>query len=94
LAVALLCNVVSGCSPNIPEADTPAARLYVNRCGGCHMLHAPGSMTAAMWDMQVERMQGELVRRGIAPLTKDERQTLIDYLHRHSAGVQVNNEDH
>ena len=83
---------VSGCSPNIPEAETPAARLYANRCSGCHALHAPGTMTAAMWDMQVERMQGELVRRGIPPLTHDERQILLTYLHRHSADAAPINE--
>lgn len=93
LALALVWSIGTGCSPSVPEADTPAARLYVNRCGGCHQLHAPGSLTAAMWDMQVERMQGELVRRGIPPLSKDERQTLLTYLHRHSAGAQPSSED-
>lgn len=92
LTLVLACIGI-GCSPNIPEAETPAAALYVSRCGGCHRLYAPSSLTAAMWDMQVERMQGELVRRGIPPLTKDERQTILAYLHRHSAGVQPTSKD-
>lgn len=89
-AIALTCVVVAGCSPDIPEPETPAAQLYVNRCNGCHRLHAPKSMTAAMWEMQVERMQGELVRQGLPPLTKEERETLIVYLRRHSAGAPIN----
>ena len=88
LALMLVYGAAFGCSPDIPEADTPAARLYVSRCNGCHALHPPGSMTAAMWEMQVERMQGELARRGVPPLTKDEREVLLTYLRRHSAGVQ------
>jgi len=88
LAIAMLCGITFGCSPDLPERESPAARLYAERCNGCHKLHAPGSMTAAMWDMQVERMQGELVRRGIPPLTNDERAMVLNYLHRHSSGAQ------
>jgi hypothetical protein len=82
-----------GCTPDVPERETPAAQLYVNRCGGCHRIFPPSSMTAAMWDMQVERMQGELVRRGLPPLTKDERGVLLPYLHRHSADAATANEE-
>jgi hypothetical protein len=77
-----------GCTPDVPEPETRAAQIYVNRCNGCHRVFAPGSMTAAMWDMQVERMQGEMVRRGLPPLTKEEREIVLSYLHRHSASAQ------
>jgi hypothetical protein len=37
-----------------------------------------------MWRVQVDRMQGEMARRGLPPLTDDERTLLLDYLKRHS----------
>jgi len=37
-----------------------------------------------MWKVQVQRMQGELIRRGLPPLTPEEKATVLDYLQRHS----------
>jgi len=58
--------------------------MYAARCSACHRLYMPGSMTAEMWRIQVERMQGEMVRRGLPPLTEAERASVLDYLQRHS----------
>ncbi len=90
LVTVLAVATLVACSADVPEAETPPAQLYVNRCGGCHRVYAPASMTAAMWEMQVERMQGELVRRGLPPLTKEERETLLVYLRRHGSGAPAN----
>jgi hypothetical protein len=38
-----------------------------------------------MWKLQVERMQGELVRHKLPPLSTKERDLLLDYLRRHSS---------
>jgi hypothetical protein len=40
-----------------------------------------------MWKLQVERMQGEFVRRGLPPLSPEERALVLDYLKRHSSGA-------
>ena len=61
-------------------------RLYLARCGGCHRIYAPGLMTAEMWKLTVDRMQGELARRGVPVLTADEQRTILAYLDAHSAG--------
>jgi hypothetical protein len=90
LVTLLSAAALFGCSPDVPEPETPPAQLYVSRCGGCHRVYAPGSMTAAMWEMQVERMRGELVRRGVPPLNKEERETVLAYLRRHSSGTHTN----
>lgn len=87
-AAALLCSIAIGCTTEVPEPETRAAQLYVSRCNGCHRVFLPGTLTAAMWDVQVERMQREMVRRGLPPLTKDERETVLAYLHRHSSDAQ------
>jgi hypothetical protein len=84
-----LCGVaflgLAACDAALPDADSPGARLYATRCTGCHRLYAPSSMKPEMWRFQVERMQGELVRRGLPPLTAAERDTLLAYLQRHGA---------
>lgn len=85
--VTVLGIALAGCSQPLPEPESPAAKLYAQRCNDCHRAFHPGSLTAAMWDFQVERMQGELVRRGFPPLTRDEKKLVLDYLHRHSAGA-------
>jgi hypothetical protein len=75
-----------GCDARLPEPESPGAQLYAARCGGCHRLYAPGAMTSEMWKMTVTRMQGELARRGVAPLSADEQARLLEYLARHSTG--------
>ena len=75
---------VSGCNPKLPEPESAGAKLYAGRCNSCHRVFAPGSLKFEMWKVQVERMQGEIVRHGLAPLTPDERNVLLDYLKRHS----------
>jgi mono/diheme cytochrome c family protein len=77
---------LAACDAALPEPDSTGATLYATRCAGCHRLYAPGSLTAAMWEVTVTRMQGELARRGLPPLTADEQAALLDYLERHSTG--------
>ncbi len=78
----------TACQPRpLPEADSAAARLYVQRCGDCHRPYDPRSMTASMWETQVTLMDGKMREAGIAPLTDDERRAIMDYLTR-NAGTQ------
>ena len=81
-----LTGLAAACDARLPEPETAGAQLYAARCGGCHRRYAPGSLTAAMWQVTVTRMQGELARRGVPPLTAAEEATLLAYLDRHSTG--------
>lgn len=86
-AAALLASALAiGCDARLPEPESPGAQLYASRCGGCHRLYAPSLMTAEMWKVTLTRMQGEMARRGAAPLSADEQAKLFDYLDRHSTG--------
>jgi hypothetical protein len=76
----------ASCDAQLPDAESPGARLYATRCTGCHRLYAPAVLSAEMWKVTVARMQGELARRGLPPLTAAEQATLLDYLDRHSTG--------
>lgn len=81
-AAALL--FLGGCDARLPESESPGAKLYAERCNGCHRLYAPSSMKEEMWKVTVQRMQGELARRGLPALSPRERETLLAYLARHS----------
>ena len=83
-AVPLAPLCFAGCDARLPEPDSPGARLYAARCNGCHRVYAPATLKFEMWKFQVERMQGEVVRRGLPPLSHEERDLLLDYLKKHS----------
>jgi len=88
LAVTLLgvMMAATACTPDLPEAESPGAVLYRTRCVGCHRLYHPEVMTGDMWAVQLERMQGEFTRRGMAPLSSADLDTLLGYLRAHSRG--------
>jgi mono/diheme cytochrome c family protein len=75
---------MAACNARLPEPDSAGAKLYAARCGACHRLYAPSSLTFEMWKIQVERKQGTMVRQGLPPLTPQERDVVLDYLKRHS----------
>ncbi len=86
VAVLVAAGLASGCDARLPDPESPGARLYAERCRGCHRLYAPGVMTSEMWKITVTRMQGELARRGLPTLSADEQTRLLDYLDHHSTG--------
>ena len=57
------------------------------RCGGCHRVFAPGTMTAEMWSVQVDRMHALFASRGLPWLTPDEESALRDYLRAHAGAA-------
>ena len=83
-ALALISLVWLGCDARLPDPESPGAVLYAERCRGCHRLYAPGLLKPEMWKVMIDRMQGELVRRGFPPLTPDERTIMMAYLEKHS----------
>lgn len=82
--VLVLCSLACfACDASLPEPESPGAVLYAEHCRGCHRLYAPGVLKPEMWRLMVDRMQGEMVRRGAPPLTSEERRILLSYLERH-----------
>jgi mono/diheme cytochrome c family protein len=88
-AAALLCltSIIAGCRAPLPDADSPGAQAYVNRCGQCHTPYNPHGMTPAMWDMQVAMMDVKIHAARLPPLTPAEREAILAYLE-HNAGNQ------
>jgi hypothetical protein len=79
-----LLALAAACGPSLPDADQPGARVMRARCGGCHRLYAPSTMTLEMWRFQVERMREQFARRGLPWLTAEEQSALMDYLAAHA----------
>ena len=74
----------AACGPALPEPDSRGAAVYRTRCGGCHRLFAPGSMTAEMWTVQMARMRAEFARRGLPWLAPADERALLEYLAAHA----------
>ena len=88
IALALFSILAAGCKrASLPDASSPAAQLYVSRCGNCHVPYNPHEMTAAMWDTQVTMMEGKIQAAGMPALTSDERESILEYL-KHNAGTE------
>jgi mono/diheme cytochrome c family protein len=90
IAVPLLAAFLSaGCQQPkpLPEQGTYAQQLYVERCGACHRPYRPSSMTAAMWEAQIEAMDAKIMQAGQPPLSPEQHLTILDYLKR-NAGRQ------
>jgi hypothetical protein len=86
-AIAMLA-LSSACKPKpLPESGTPAEQAYAARCGACHRPFNPGTMTAAMWRMQVAAMEQKIAQAGQPPLTGEQRERILAYLER-NAGTQ------
>ena len=87
-AVALGALAIAGCKPaKLPEQETAAGQLYLHRCGQCHSAYNPQSMTTAMWQLEVPKMEDRIRRAGLPPLAPDQEQTIVEYLTR-NAGTQ------
>lgn len=84
---ALVIIVLAGCQQPLPEQDTYAGQLYVRQCGQCHRPYNPHALTAAMWDVEVPKMEQKMRQTGLPPLDAAQRQAILDYLER-NAGTQ------
>ncbi len=80
----MVLSVSVGCNASLPEPESPAARLYQQRCSLCHRLYAPSILTAEMWRFMLERMDMEMQRRSVPLPTSEERAILLEYLQKHA----------
>lgn len=83
---AVLTIAALGCQPELPEPQSPAAQLYQQRCSSCHRLYGPQLLTAEMWRVIVSRMEQEFQRRGLPPLSAEDKQMILAYLAKHGNG--------
>lgn len=79
----LLCASLTACETTLPEPDSEGARLYHQRCSGCHRLYHPGLLTPEMWQFMLARMDTEFLRLGRPPLSELEKEKILAYLSTH-----------
>ena len=91
-AIVSFALATAACNPALPEPESAGAQLYETRCTACHRLYPPNVMTTATWQLMLKRMQGEMQRRGIAPLNAEESKVLLDYLSRHALNAGERND--
>jgi hypothetical protein len=89
LALAALVLVTfAGCKQPLPEQDSPAGQLYLQRCGEkCHGPYNPRAMTVATWEIEMSTMEEKIRQSGQPPLEPEEKRVILDYLKR-NAGQQ------
>jgi len=85
--LAVFALMFAGCQKPLPEQDSYAGQLYVRRCGQCHAPYNPHAITAAMWEIQVPKMEAKIAQAGLPPLEPSQKLTILDYLRR-NAGNQ------
>ncbi len=77
----------SGCSNKptpLPDMNSPAARLYISRCGMCHSVPHPKRLYYTQWEHMVEVMDKQMEQRGMPPLTDREKHIILQYLKHHA----------
>jgi hypothetical protein len=79
-----LAVLAAGCGAPLPDPEARGAVVMRERCAGCHRLYAPGTMTFAMWQVQMARMRAEFARLGRPWLSPEEESALLDYLGSHA----------
>jgi hypothetical protein len=85
---ALIFITFAGCKQPLPEQDSYAGQLYLQRCGEkCHRPYNPHAMTAAMWEIEMPTMEAKIRQSGMPPLEPEQKQVILDYLKR-NAGQQ------
>jgi hypothetical protein len=88
IALAVFISIaIAACQQPLPEQDSYAGQLYLRQCGQCHQPYNPRAMTAAMWEIQIPKMEEKIRQAGLPPLPPAQKQTILDYLER-NAGHQ------
>ncbi|MBI4667516.1 MAG: hypothetical protein HY751_14030 [Nitrospinae bacterium] len=68
------------------EGYIAGERLFNSRCGLCHQLPDPKSLSRAQWQVALKTMNKRLERNGMEPLTDVENQALRAYFEAVGAG--------
>ena len=69
----------AGMTANLPDPNSPAARLYRDTCTRCHRLAHPKRNYAYQWKRIVPKMKGYMDKKGI-PLSPEDEKEILDYL--------------
>ena len=81
---AILVSTAAGCQVELPEPDSAAAKLYLEKCSSCHSAKHPKILPIRIWKKKVKQMEDKVKSSGARePMTEEELKIIIDYLERH-----------
>jgi hypothetical protein len=91
-SIVFLLLLLSACAGNggrsaaasIPDAGSPEAQTFVNRCSLCHAVPHPARHDYSGWRYLVPLMEKRMAERGVAPLSGEERALILSYLEQHA----------
>ena len=84
--VLVLMFALAGCAKPLPELGSTSEQLYAAKCGSCHRAYNPHSLTAPMWQVEMEAMQVKIAAAGQGPLTPEQQNEILVYLKRNAGG--------
>lgn len=93
LSLLVACSTEDNASPSplvYPDAESPGAKLYVEKCSGCHAAPLPGIHVSSHWPGIVQRMQQRMTAKAIQPLNKTDVAIIVDYLQKHARDKSKN----
>ncbi|MDH3979852.1 MAG: hypothetical protein OEU91_04985 [Gammaproteobacteria bacterium] len=64
----------------IPDAGSPGAQAFLNRCSICHAVPHPARHVYSGWLSLVPLMEQRMAERGVGPLSGEERSMILAYL--------------
>ncbi len=71
-----------------PEAGSPAAKLFLEKCSFCHVAPAPTAHAARVWPGVLQRMQMRMKAKGMPSLNNRTLADILDYLQRNAAELE------
>jgi mono/diheme cytochrome c family protein len=86
LLALVLALTLAACEKPLPELGSASEQLYAAKCGSCHGAYNPHSLTAPMWQVQMDAMQVKIAAAGQRPLTSEEQSEILTYLQRNAGG--------
>jgi len=84
IAVCLASAVTSYAATPIPDADSPQAKVYAEKCSVCHVLPHPKRLHFAQWQHMLTLMDQRMKERHVPLPSEEERQAIEDYLKTHA----------
>jgi hypothetical protein len=69
---------------SIPDAGSPGAQVFSNRCSACHAVPHPARHDYSGWRYLVPLMEQRMTERGVGSLSGEERTLILAYLKEHA----------
>jgi cytochrome c2 len=82
--IACMFAIPAYATTSIPDADSPQAKIYIEKCSVCHVLPHPKRLSFSGWKHMLKLMDQRMEERGVSPLEPEEREDIAAYLKRHA----------